>query len=408
MSTYEFGIDSEFSLPDEIGVSQYGAPAGEAVDDAKAAVLESLQNPHGFPPLNQTIVPGDQVTLAIGEGLPQVAAVVAGVVNELLSAGIEADAIRIVRSAVDARLSRANPTRDLPAPIRDRIEVVVHDSSDRECLSLLGHSVHEDQPVYVNRQIVDADVVLPLGVIKASGSLGYLGVHGMLFPTFADDETQRRFNAPESSLADVELSRRQEEAKEASWMLGVRMTIQVVPGVGDQLVEVLSGDATVIDQIGRERCGKVWGVHVPERASLVVATLPGGREQQSWSNFARVLDAALRVVRDDGAIAVCCDLSAKPGPALKRLAGAESLDSANHAVQNDRSYDALTATQLVRTLQRARVYMLSQLEEDVVESLGVAYVSCPEELIRLASHYDSCILLQNAHQAVPIVESEEE
>ena len=191
-------------------------------------------------------------------------------------------------------------------------------------------------------------------------------------------------------------------------MLGVRMTLQVVPGVGDQLLEVLAGDAMVIDQIGREKCEKVWGVQVSERASLVVATLPGGREQQSWSNFARVLDAALRVVRDDGAIAVCCDLSAKPGPALKRLARSDSLDLANQAIHNDRSYDALIATQLVRTLQRARVYMLSQLEEDVVESLGVAYVSCPEELIRLASHYDSCILLQNAHQAVPVVDSDDE
>jgi hypothetical protein len=153
-------------------------------------------------------------------------------------------------------------------------------------------------------------------------------------------------------------------------------------------------------------CEELWRFQVPRRASLVVATLPGGRQQQSWSNFARVLDAALRVVEDEGTIAICCDLRMKPGPSLRRLARAASLDDALKAIQHDHTPDALTAAQLIRTLQRANVYLLSRLDEECVQSLGLAYVSSPDEVARLAARHDSCILLQNAHQAVPSVKTE--
>jgi len=168
----------------------------------------------------------------------------------------------------------------------------------------------------------------------------------------------------------------------------------------------LAGDADAVEPRGRQLCERIWHFTVPRRASLVVATMPGGRQQQSWANFARVLDSALRLVQDNGAIAICCDLRSKPGRSLQRVAQADSLDSAQRAVQRDRTYDALPAVQLIRTLQRARVYLLSRLDEDVVESLGVAFVASPEEVARLASHHDSCILLQNAHRAVATVADE--
>lgn len=405
MAQYNFGINSKLQLPDESQITECGVPSGTAVDDVGSATREVLQNPSDFPPLGRIVVPGDRVVVALDEGLQQASSIVATVVLELLEAHIEPDAITVIRSETDARLSRANPTRKLPAEIRKQVQVVVHDPSDREKLALLGVS-NDDQPIYLSREIVDADVVLPIGVVKPPDSLGNLGIYGTVFPTFADDATKQRFNAPRSILSESELCRRREEAKEASWLLGVRLCLQIIPGVGEEILAVLAGDAEVVDQLGSEKCEQLWHFHVNQRASLVVATMTGGRQQQSWSNFARVLDSASRVVQDDGAIAICCDLQAAPGPSLKRIASADSLDSADRSIQRDNSYDALPALQLVRALQRVRVYMLSQLDEDIVQSLGIAYVSCPEEVVRLASHHDSCILLQNAHQAVPMVAAE--
>ena len=184
------------------------------------------------------------------------------------------------------------------------------------------------------------------------------------------------------------------------------MSLQLIPGRGEKLLHVMAGDAQALEPRGRSLCDQAWQFTVPRRASLVVATLPGGRPQQSWTNVARGLDAAQRIVQENGTIAVCCDLRSKPGPSLKKIARADSLDAARRAVQRDHTYDALPAVQLIRALQHARVYLLSRLDEDVVESLGLAYVACPEEVTRLAAHHDSCILLQNAHRAVARVAEE--
>ena len=84
MSTYEFGIDSELSLPDELQVVELGAPAGDAIDDIQAATLEAVRSPLEFPPLKDIVVPGDRVTLALANELPRSATVIAAIIQELL------------------------------------------------------------------------------------------------------------------------------------------------------------------------------------------------------------------------------------------------------------------------------------------------------------------------------------
>ncbi len=405
MPTVDFGVKSELSLPEQLPIADCGGPQGSPLDDPLAAIRAALAAPIEYPALREVVVPGDRVALALGEGLVQPSALVAGAVLELIDAGIDAEAITILRHPDDARLCHAPPTNGLPVELRDRIVVEVHDAGDRDKLCLLSVSSN-DEPIYLNRTLVDADVAIPIGMVRAAESLGDLGIHGTLYPAFADAAAQQRFLTPKSALSRPSRQKRLQEASEADWLLGTRLAVQVVPGPGEKIMHVLAGDVEKVAARARELYEVAWCFKVPQRASLVVATLPGGRQQQSWPNFARVLDAALRVVQDNGTIAICCDLRTKPGPSLRRLARANSLDAANKAIQRDQTPDALTATQLIRTLQHANVYLLSRLDEDCVHSLGLAYVASPEEVVRLAARHTSCILLQNAHQAMPCVAAE--
>ena len=105
---------------------------------------------------------------------------------------------------------------------------------------------------------------------------------------------------------------------------------------------------------------------------------------------------ALDAVEVDGAIAICSQLKTKPGPALRRLAGAEDFEPADRAILKKPTPDSLAASRLNRALQRARVYLLSELNESDVEDLGVAFVSDASEISRLTSQHESCLVLQNA------------
>jgi nickel-dependent lactate racemase len=138
----------------------------------------------------------------------------------------------------------------------------------------------------------------------------------------------------------------------------------------------------------------------------VVASIGGGDREQTWDNVARALAAAGRAVTDDGSIAMCTDLASGPGPALMRLRDAQDIETAQRQIRHEHSYDARPAAELAHALERGSVYLLSRLEDEVVEQLGMAPVADGEQIARLAHRSDSCILLANAQHAVPTAEDE--
>ncbi len=189
-------------------------------------------------------------------------------------------------------------------------------------------------------------------------------------------------------------------------MLGVQMTMQLVPAGNDRAMHVLAGAPQAVWQRGNELSEGAWRFNVARRASLVVAAIGGGPEQQTWHNITRTLSTALEAVEDNGSIAICSTLKTKPGPALCRLAGADSYEAADRAIQRKPTSDALCAARLNRALQRARVYLLSDLDEHDVETLGVAYVASASEIVKLSSQHASCLVLGNAQHVSISLDSE--
>ena len=188
--------------------------------------------------------------------------------------------------------------------------------------------------------------------------------------------------------------------------MGVLFTIQVVPGGGDDVLHVLAGDVKSVFKRGQALCQEAWSYRVPRRASLVVAAVEGDSRQQTWDNVGRAISAAAGAVTDDGAIAVCTDLAAELGPGMRQLAGTDDLDRALRRIMRDSPADALPAAQLAHALEHGRVYLLSRLDESVVEELGVAPVTSGEQIARLASRHPSCILLANAQRAIATADEE--
>ena len=368
------------------------------VSNAEEAVCGALREPIDFPSLDLMVLPDDEVAIALEPSLACAADLVSGTIGSLLNVGVPPELIQIVRTSGDQAVSDKQLLARLPNGVAERIRVVRHEPNNREALSFLGAS-KGDHPVYVNRTLCDASVVIPIGSHQSQDRFGCLGVHHSWFPTFADEETQSRFTKSLTSRSEKKIEKRKAECEEVAWMLGVQMLVQLVPAGNDQALRVLAGTPGAVWKLGHDLVESEWQVKVDRRASLVVAAIGGGPEQQTWENVVRAIDTALEAVEVDGTIAICCELKTKPGPALRRLAGAEDFAKADSDLQKKVSNDTLAASRLNHALQRARVYMLSRLEENDVEDLGIAYVSSPGEIAKLSTQYDSCLLLQDAQHA---------
>ncbi|MBW3599958.1 MAG: DUF2088 domain-containing protein, partial [Planctomycetes bacterium] len=361
------------------------------------AVTAALEAPLELPPISQALTPDDQIVLAVEADTPQAAQVAVGAIRAFTDAGIPPEQIAVVLAHPHGEVESV--AGFLPPDLRDVVAVEVHDPSDKEALTYLATS-KQDESIYLNRRIVLADFVLPLGPLRLPSSFGYAGEWGGFFPAFADLETRQRYQAS-AALEQSAADRLAEEAAEAAWLLGLLYVVQIVPGPDNSVREVLAGSAGAVMEQGRRRCEAEWRRPIAGRASLVVAAISGGPEQQTWENVARALYAASQAVSDEGAIALCTQVSRPPGPAMRRVGRLEDFEARQRAVRKQTTFDAQIAALLTNLLERNRVYLLSELEDETVEDLGLAYVADEQEIIRLTRLHESCILLADAQNAMP-------
>jgi nickel-dependent lactate racemase len=308
--------------------------------------------------------------------------------------------------------------------LQKRIALVPHDPADRRELAYLAAD-KAGEAIMINRTLHEADVVLPISCLRDSRAAGYFGIHGAVYQTFSDAKTQQRFRSLNALHRHCRChehghdhghehnhnhdhghdhdgngdDRRRElaaDVEHVAWLLGLMFTVQVVPAAGDRVLHVLAGQSDSVRRHGERLYQAAWAAPVERRAGLVVAAIEGGPNQQTWENVGRALHVAENFVEADGAIAICCDLATPPGPAMRRLAGAESHESALHHIAKERPDDTLAAAQLAKTLAQHKVYLLSRLDAAAVEDLDMIPMEKPDELVRLVKQHDVCILLPNA------------
>ncbi len=403
-----YGLDhsAELDLDEAALVAACGTPQKEALADPEGEVEAALSSPLGFPPLSQATVAGDHVVLVLGHAVPQAAHAVAAAVRVLIEAGIEPEDITVLRTADDVEAGAENPCSRISEPIQQRIQLRTHDPTDRDEMAYLA-ATKSGEPVLLDRTITDADVVVPVGCLRSQTTPGYYGIYSTLFPAFSDQKTQKRYRGQVSHGRNRRQQRQlSEEVEEVGWLLGAAFAVQVVPGPRGQILDVVAGEVGSVGRRGQELYDAAWSWLVARQASLVVVSIEGGTVQQTWHNLGRALEVAAPLVEEGGAIAVCSSLAAAPGAGIRLLASAASRSEALLQIDNEPPEDVVPARQLAAAQERARVYLLSELEEALVEDLEMVPLGRPSELARLARQHASCLLLSNAPYAVVQVREE--
>ncbi|MBI2825015.1 MAG: DUF2088 domain-containing protein [Planctomycetia bacterium] len=390
----------ELDLADDRLIAACGIPAERPLPDVREAALAALRHPLAFPPLVQATVPGDRVVLALECGVPRAGQIVAAVFDCLVERDVDPGDVTLLTPESHAAAGM-NPRDLVPPSYRDRAKVLVHDP-DKDKLSYLAVGT-DNEPIYLNRALCDADLVIPIGCLRCEPALGYHGVHGGLFPTFSSRKTQKKLLDDSFARVGRGEVRGRKRVCEVGWLLGVQFTVQVVPGPGGEVLNVLAGLPSDVFRDGQSACQQAWTFPVPREAQLVVAAIDGDAEEHTWDNVARALAAALRVVAADGAIALVTALADAPAPALRQCGEASDPRQLLRHIRRGAPADFLPAAALAHALDQARLYMLSGLPDAAVEELGIVPLANGAELARLAGRHASCIVLSNAQYAVPRV-----
>jgi nickel-dependent lactate racemase len=364
-----------------------------AVDDPAAVMRAALTAPCGFPPLAAALAPGDRVAVAVGKGLPSLASLLRGAINALVDAGAEPANITVVLA------EPFDQQMELGAELG--VQFAVHNPDDATGVAMIGMT-RDGRPVRFNRAVAEADFVLPIAAARlALGGEGAPAKFAGLFPQFSSREAADRFHGRGTSTLALRRTVRVAESDEAGWLLGILLSVGIVPGAGGGVAAVVAGDPAVVAKIATEQFQTIWERPAIQQGDLVIAAVTGDAEQQTWTNVARAISAAERVVRPDGAIAVCCDLEEPPGEAFERLRDAVDFGEVAQRLRRDPAADARPAMILAQALERGPVYLRSRLPADVVESLGMTPIETAAELSRLAAGRRHCVVIEEAQRLRP-------
>lgn len=377
--------------------------AGESIS---SLTTQALQSPVDFPPLSSAIVPGDHVVLAVDPSTPDLCGVIQGAVASVGESGAKRLDIVVWDEANDQTLALIKQTVDSSS------RVVRHQGSNRCDVRYLAAS-DAAEPIYLNRLLVDADLVLPIFPLRCDPEYEQIDASG-IFPMLVDSGTRYRSSSNNlKASADGTAA----SATQAAWLLGVQLYLAVVPDSRGRAIRVIAGTNLAIRDLNRElimdgQPDKSSADSVESPFDLVIATFEDHAELQTWNNIARAATVAESLASEDSTIVLWTDISVplaslvtKPQPEYDDEFSEESevMIEEDEAAESSEDEDfpawdvnADAAKLLNRLIKQRRVIIKSKVDSTEIESLGFGAIEDLHDLIRLSEGFQRCCVVPAA------------
>ncbi len=362
-------------------------------------VRKALTTPLDFPSLVQVCVPGDHVVVALDRHTPCAAEMIAAVWAMLEQRGIDAAAVQILQPAALDSVALVDPRQELPEAIRRQVQWTVHDPTDPKRHAYLAATARGER-IYLARELVDADVVMSVGMIAYDPVLGYRGTNSVFYPGLSNTEAIVRSRGEgHSELGPDDERPLRQIIDEVAWLLGTQFSVQVFPAAGGGAADVVAGAYDSVFRKGRARLAEYWRISLPERAEVVVAAVDADSAGHGWDQVGAALATARNLVARGGEIVILSELDAEPEIGIEIIRQSQSPRAALQPIRKQAPVDMIAATQFANAADWARVYLTSKLPPAMVDELFMVPIENDRELAKILEGEDSCVILGSAQHA---------
>ena len=371
----------------------------DQLDSLDQSIRDALAAPLDFPPLAQAVIPGDHVVIALDTDTPAADTILAAIWDVLSARDVDPGDVLVLQPRCTGPGQLNDPRSELPVDIRDQVRWQIHDPDQTEGGHYLATSSSGER-VYLAAELIEADLVIPVGPVVFDSVLGYRGTHSVLYPGLSNSESiARAVGRGHRELDPNDQRPLRQLIDDVGWLLGVQFCVQVVPAGATGVAGVWAGLPESVFREARESLEAAWRVEIDERSDIVVASIESDGGGHGWEQVGRALEMARNLVTREGRILLLTDLDETPGDGLKLLQNADAPTEALSPLKSLAPSDLVPATQCVEATDWARVYLLSQLDNDLVEDLFITPLENSDEVDRLLSQPGQCLIVENAQHA---------
>ena len=199
------------------------------------------------------------------------------VLDELNGLGVDDSHVTII---VASGLHRPMVESELRAKFTDdvlhRVEVVCHNAWDDNQNEQIG-TTSRGTPVWINKQVLKADVRITVGLITGHFTAGYGGGPKTILPGVSGYRTIFHNHAvlqaePSSRIGVTKGNSGWEDMVEVLGLLGPTLAVNVVLNDGNELVGAFHGKPVAAQEAGMELYHSIYAFKVKERADIVIAS----------------------------------------------------------------------------------------------------------------------------------------
>ncbi|MBR2572594.1 MAG: nickel-dependent lactate racemase [Clostridia bacterium] len=340
----------------------------------EAEVKRALENPIGTPRLRDIVRPGEKiavVTSDITRPMPSYK-VMPALLDELYLAGVSPEDITLVFALGSHRRQTDEEKRRL---VGDRAfsEIRCVDSAEEEFVHV-GETGH-GTPVDIARCVAEADRRICLGNIEYHYFAGYSGGAKAIMPGVSTREAIQVNHSmmvnEDACAGKLEGNPLRSDIEEAAAMVGVDFIVNVVLDEHKQIIHACAGDLTLAHREGCAFLDRLYAVSIPEKADIVVVSQGGAPKDLNLYQTQKALDNAKHAVKDGGSVVLIG--SCREGLGEKTfeewMTAAPTAHSLIERIHREFKLGGHKAAAIAMVLEKAEIYLVSELESGFVESL---------------------------------------
>ena len=340
----------------------------------EAALRQALAQPLGAPRLRELLRPGERIAIItsdITRPCPS-ARMLPLLLDEIYSAGAAPQAVTLV-FALGSHRPHTEAERAALAGARAMAEIRCIDSDPGDVLRL--GTTRRGTPVDITRVVAEADRRICLGNIEYHYFAGYSGGAKALMPgcsSRAAIQSNHCFMVEESACAGrLDGNPVREDIEEALRFCPVDFILNVVLDEHKEIVHAVAGDVIAAHRAGCRFLDALYRVELPGPADIVLASQGGAPKDINLYQLQKALDNAKHAVRPGGIIILIGSCREGLGERVfeEWMTSAASPQALIERIGRDFQLGGHKAAAIAMTLQKADIYLVSELAPDFVRRL---------------------------------------
>ena len=295
----------KFHTPQANLAGIYRPQSVTACADPEAEIKRALTHPLDTPPLSKIVQPGEKVVILVDDHTraTPVARILPLILDELHTGGVRDEDVTILITHGTHRLSRDEEVQHkVGKDIYGRFNILQHLCTDEQNQVYVGLTSRAT-PVWINRQIVEADRCISIGHIGPSPYAGYSGGYKAIIPGSASLDTINAnhslvpmgFRKPGSVNVPCRL-----DIEEGGSLVKLDLVVNVVLCQDEQVAAVFAGTPGRVFKEGLGLAKRVYEVTCSDKIDIAITS--GYPYDINLYQASRAIEYADTVVRKGGSI----------------------------------------------------------------------------------------------------------